>query len=243
MKPYYEHKGITIYHGDCLEILPKLNISPNMLLTDPPFGINFKYKSHDDSPDNYGEWLWQRIEIAENLCNPGSIIFIYQAMPNVKKFSLWFPRDYRIFAAAKNFVQMRPCPMQYSYDPCIVWWKEGAKPYSRGTLSRDFHIGNTANTINRKRGYVKGHPCPRPIDQIRHIIYQWSKDDSLILDPFMGSGTSLVAAKELNRKAVGIEIEKEYCEIAIRRLAQEVLNLNITTQCTRPSGAEAPSGG
>ena len=226
MKPYFETENGKLYHGDCLEILPELE-PVDLVLTDPPYGIGFQYDVHKDNPKGYGEWLWRRIETAESKVAPGGMVFVYQAMPNCKHFSVWFPREYRIFAAAKNFVQMRPTAMQYAFDPCIVWWKDGAKPFAKGTASRDFHIGNTANTMNRGAGQAKGHPCPRPLDQIIHILDQWSAEQSLVLDPFFGSGTTGVACEELGRKWIGIEISEKYCEIAALRIEKETQQLRL----------------
>lgn len=155
------------------------------------------------------------------MCNPGSPVFVWQAMPNIRRFSEWFPREWRLFAAAKNFVQMRPTPMQFSYDPVVVWWTPGEKPWAAGTASRDFHIADTSPSTRRPGSpdYVEGHPCPRPLGQVRHIIDQWVKPSGTVLDPFAGSGTTLVAAKMTGRDAIGMEIDPVYCEIARRRIA------------------------
>jgi DNA modification methylase len=64
------------------------------------------------------------------------------------------------------------------------------------------------------------HPCARPLDQLEHIVEQWAKPHGTILDPFCGSGTTLVAAKKLGRHFLGFEISEQYCEIARRRLAK-----------------------
>ena len=221
MTPYYDEDGITIYHGDCREVLPTLGVV-DAVVTDPPFGIGFTYVSHRDSPEGYGEFLWAVIEQAERRCAPGSPVFVWQAMPNVKRFSEWFPREWRLFVAAKNFVQMRPVAMQYACDPVVVWWTAGAKPWSAGTANRDFHIGDTAGVISGLT-HQKGHPCPRPLDQVTHMVAQWVRPGGTVLDPFVGSGTTLRAAKDVGRKAIGIEIEERYCEIAAQRLAQRVL--------------------
>jgi len=208
--------------GDCIEIMKTLpDNSVDAVITDPPFGINFKYSQHNDSPIGYGKWLWSAIEGAERICRPGGAIFVWQAMPNVRYFSGWFPRNYRIFAACKNFVQMRKTAMQYSFDPVIVWWKEGGDIYYKGTAGRDYFIANTSPSCRKKGSinYVDGHPCPRPLDQVLHIVDQWVRPGSTILDPFMGSGTTGVSAKMLGNKFVGIEIDDNYYKIAEARIA------------------------
>ena len=227
MTPYYQTELGKLYHGDCLEIMPHLE-PVDLVLTDPPYGINFKYESHNDSPNGYGEWIWKCIEQAEGKVVDGGMILVYQAMKNIRYLHKWFPREWRLFIAIRNFIQMMPCAMQYAVDPCVVWWKGSKKPYSRGTSSRDFHIGNTSPSSYRKGiRNAKGHPCPRPLDQIEHIIYQWSPDNSIILDPFLGSGTTAIACERLNRRWIGIEIEEKYCEIAAKRIEMERSQLKL----------------
>jgi DNA modification methylase len=208
----------TLYLGDCLEILPTLD-KVDAVVTDPPYGIDFKYESHDDTIDGYGDWLWSVLKLCESRCSEHSPIFVWQAMPNIRYFTEWFPRKWRIFAAAKNFVQMRPTAMQYSFDPVVVWWTDGeSKPWSMGEKTRDFHIANTAPVISNPNNPEKKHPCPRPLDQMEHVIGQWVKPDRIALDPFMGSGTTGVACANLGRKFIGIEIEEKYFDIACERI-------------------------
>lgn len=234
IRPYYEEDGIVIYHADCRDVLNQLPpcFRVDGLVTDPPFGIGFTYQSHDDTADGYQAFVWGVIEKAESFLNPGSPVFVWQAMQNLKRFGEWFPRDWRLFSAAKSFVQMRPTAMQWAVDPVLVWWTDGAKPWSDGTSTRDFHVAQNAGTIASKT-WEKGHPCPRPLDQVEHIVAQWVKPGATILDTFMGSGTTLVAAKRLGRKAIGIEIEERYCEIAVKRLAQGALPLEMTVEESR----------
>ena len=211
---------VTLYLGDCLDILRALPAGcVDAVVTDPPYGIGFKYASHDDTPNGYGEWLWSILAESERLCSSGSPVFVWQAMQNVRHFAEWFPRDYRIFAACKNFVQMRPTAMQYAFDPVIVWWTPGAV-YSAGTLSRDWHVGNTANTLNRGNGEAYGHPCARPLEQVAHIVEQWVSPGATVLDPFMGSGTTGVACVRTGRRFIGIEIDPTYYAIAERRIRE-----------------------
>ena len=219
MKPYYEEPGIDIYHGDCRDILPSLP-KVDLVLTDPPYGIGFKYESYEDNPALYEDLMkWLVIEINRLLLEGGSA-FVWQAIKNVRLWPNYFPEDFRIFAAIKNFCQFRPTPIQFSWDPVIFWHK--GKPSGEPIAGmRDYHIGNTAKYIAEPS---LGHPCPRPLDTVSYIISIFPNAQT-ILDPFMGSGTTLRAAKDLGRKAIGIEIEEKYCEIAARRMQQEVLAL------------------
>jgi site-specific DNA-methyltransferase (adenine-specific)/modification methylase len=109
--------------------------------------------------------------------------------------------------------------MQYSFDPVVCWWTKG-KAWSAGSATRDFHIANTAPVIGQASNIERGHPCPRPLDQVTHIINQWVRPNSICLDPFMGSGTTGVAAIQLGRKFIGIEREPKYFDIACKRIEQ-----------------------
>src|SRR5271166_4612315 len=115
----------TLYLGDCREILPTLG-NVDAVVTDPPYGIGFKYHSHDDSPDSYDggydAWLMGIIGSAEALLPPGAPVFVWQASKGLRHFSTRFPRDWRLYVAAKNFVQMRPTAMQWTWDSVVVWW-------------------------------------------------------------------------------------------------------------------------
>lgn len=214
MIPYYEEPGITIYHGDCREILPQLE--GNSLITDPPYGINWGRATWDDDHDTYPklmQWLSKEGERIQGW------VFIFQAMRNCHRWNAWFPAGWRIFAACKNFAQIRPTGVWHSWDPVIFWNSGPNSVRNSDCVNRDYHVGNVAGVFGEK----SDHPSPRPLDTMKHIIGIATKPGQTIIDPFMGSGTTLRAAKDLGRKAIGIEIEEKYCEIAVKRLQQEVL--------------------
>jgi site-specific DNA-methyltransferase (adenine-specific) len=219
VKPYYEDtaSGITIYHGDCREVLPELATGrATAVVTDPPFGIGFYYGTYQDDPVTYPDMMRAWIMEASRIVGDGPF-FVWQAMPNAPRWHEWFPQDFRIFAACKGFVQFRPHAVQNSWDPVVFWGS------ARGTARhrRDFHVQALAPFgANRPR---REHPCARPLEQVRYIVEIATAISDVVLDPFMGSGTTLRAAKDLGRKAIGIEIEERYCEIAAKRLAQEVM--------------------
>jgi DNA modification methylase len=216
-KPYYEHAGITIYHGDCREILPHLP-KVDLVLTDPPYGIGYaKYESHDDDIAGYPELLRQTIPIAESLLSNGWCC-VFQAAKLAHKWSEWFGDKWRLMALPKTFVQiLAGIGPKWATDYCLVW--PVGTPLTERGKGRDWFVCETSDMSKRP----KGHPCPRPLNGMRYLVDVFSTQGSLILDPFMGSGTTLVAAKQLGRRAIGIEIEEKYCEIAVKRLSQEML--------------------
>lgn len=209
-----------LYLGDCREILPGLGVV-DAVITDPPYGIGFEYESHIDTPEGYGEFIWSVMSSAEKLCSPGSPLFVWQAQSNFKNFAAWFPRDWRIFVAAKNFVQMRKVLMQHAYEPVVVWWTEGdgwRQDKDSGWTNRDWFVANSAGVISDVGSLQKQHPCPRQVDQMIYVVANWAKPDSVVLDPFMGSGTTGVACANLGRKFIGIEIEPKYFDLACKRI-------------------------
>ena len=208
--------------GDAADVLPVL-APVDALITDPPYGIDFPYASYDDTPVGYGPWLWSIVEQAEALCTPGAPVFVFQAMPNVRRFAEWFPRDFRLYAAAKNFVQLRPVVMQHAYDPVVCWWTPGdawASDKESQSVNRDFFVANTNVAFVQKENLARQHPCPRPLDQMRRLVETWVRPGGVVLDPFMGSGTTGVACVGLGRAFVGIDINLRYFDLACQCIAQ-----------------------
>ncbi len=229
MKPYYQDKWITIYHGDCREILPQLNVKADALITDPPFGIGFTYQEVEkhNNPESYWHWLKPIYESCLTKLNLGAFIAIWQAQLYFKHFWEWFGDGIHIYIGAKNFVQLRKTAIQYGYDPIVVKYKNGASPLRPEKPSRniDFFVSNTAKWVTQTESIIRQHPCPRPLDQVIQLIENFVILSGLILDPFLGSGTTCFCAKKLNRRCIGIEIEEKYCDIAARRCSQEVMEL------------------
>lgn len=226
MTPYYEQDGITIYHGDCREVLPNIGLVDHVL-TDPPYGIGYeKYLSHNDDPEPYGGFIWSVIESAEHITAPSGSVTVFQSVDTARRWADWFPRDWQIIALPKSFTQMGREFLARGCD-FALWWPLADHPTNpqkwQPIPSRNWYVSRqVANTANRP-----DHPCPRGIDTMKYLVSVMCAPDSLVLDCFSGSGTTLLAAKELGRRAIGIEIEERYCEIAAKRLAQRVLPLEM----------------
>ena len=219
MRPYYEHAGITIYHGDCREILPTLQ-KVDLVLTDPPYGIGYsKYITHVDDPTKYSFLLRDVVPVAESLLDNGWFC-IFQAAKLAYRWTEWFGDKWRLISMPKTFVQILPTEgPTWATDYALLW--PIGKPKTNRGRGRDWFVCETSDMSKRP----SGHPCPRPLNGILYLSEILSLSGDTILDPFMGSGTTLVAAKQLGRSAIGIEIEEKYCEIAAKRLSQEVLPL------------------
>lgn len=220
--PYYQDDAVTIYHADCREIMPIL--AADAMVTDPPFGIGWSRGTWDDSPEAYPQLMRWLVATSKDMV--GGWCFVFQAMPNVARYHEWFPDGWRIFAACKNIAQIRPTGVWHSWDPVIFWRNStrNSTPNSTrnsGHVNRDYFVGNVAGVLAEK----PKHPCPKPLDTMRHIVQLAAPKQGLIIDPFAGSGTTLRAAKDTGRKAIGVEIDERYCEIAARWMQQEVLAL------------------
>jgi site-specific DNA-methyltransferase (adenine-specific) len=209
VKPYYEHAGITIYHGDCRDILPNLNA--DILITDPPYGYRFSSNrdsshrgqeiknDHDTSARDYA------IEISGE---PWACFGSWKVTPP---------------AGAKTAIVWDKGPASGMGDLSIPWkcsWEIIWIAGSGWSGKRDEGVLRGHRVITwESRGRL--HINEKPITLLGELIRK--APPGIIIDPFIGSGTTLRAAKDLGRRAIGIEIEEKYCEIAAKRLAQEVL--------------------
>lgn len=216
MTPYYADDHVTLYHGDCREVLPTL--TGDAIVTDPPYGIGWSRATWEDGPEAYPALMGWLVAESQRI---GGWCFVFQAMLNCARWHEWWPPGWRIFAACKNFAQIRPTGVWHSWDPVIFWHSGPNSGPNSGHVNRDYHVGNVAGVFREKAE----HPTPRPLDTMQHIVQLAAASGQIILDPFAGSGTTLIAAKSVGRKAIGVEIEERYCEIAADRLRQEVLGL------------------
>ncbi len=208
MKPYYEHAGITIYHGDCRDVLPTLR-DFNMTLADPPYNVGLAYGRGfvDSMPlDEYRrfnrEWFCHCFARGTVLITPGTSNLSYWATLDPSWFYCW--------TTASNTPGGRAA-MRLGWEPLVAFGFP-KKPFGTDVL----------NYAIRVQEGVGQHPCPKPMGLFKTCIERFSEEYETVLDPFMGSGTTLRAAKDLGRRAIGIEIEERYCEIAAKRMEQEV---------------------
>jgi site-specific DNA-methyltransferase (adenine-specific) len=199
----------TLYLGDARELMETID-AVDAVVTDPPFGIGFSYDTHDDKPSEYEALLLPVVGLAQEITNGGPCFF-WQSMKTAGQWHKWFPADYRIFAACKAFVQLRPVEIQYSWDPVIFWGcASGKNPES----IRDWHVQSTPN-FGAGRESID-HPCPRPLEQVEYIVSGLRV--ASVLDPFMGSGTTGLACLSQGKRFVGIEIDPKYFDVACARI-------------------------
>lgn len=227
MKPYYSHGGITIYHGDCRDVISHVE-SGASIVSDPPYGMNADTDSKrftgGDAPNNRnrGEGrTWDRIIGDDKPFDPAP----WLAYPRVV---LWGANHYgQRLPVGTTLVWIKKHDHLFGTflsDCEIAWMKGGHGVYAfRRSFPPPARINEGVD------GLTAAHQTQKPL-----ALMEWCIDKvgapigSMVFDPFMGSGTTLVAAKNGGRCAVGCDLLESNCEIAARRLAQEVLPLGMS---------------
>jgi site-specific DNA-methyltransferase (adenine-specific) len=220
MRPYYEHGGIQIFHGDCREILP--HVSADAMVTDPPYGVLL-------GETGFGQERLSERQPYTKFRDDES--YLRQVvLPGIQ---IGLSRVTRAVITPGNrngYLYPKPSDVGVWYNPAgtsrgkwgwilahlIFYYGDDPRMGTQATASSTWGNNDSIKGID--------HPCPKPLKFTKWLVTKASLPEETILDPFCGSGTTLEAAKELNRRAIGIEIEERYCEIAAKRLSQEVFN-------------------
>ncbi len=203
MKPYYQDDWVTIYHGDCREVLPELE-AVELLLTDPPYGVLADSGSaatrRSGGKKTDGKISWDIRPSQETL-------------------------ELMMLMADKQMI-WGGCHLNLGPTFGYLVWDKKIDGLNFGEVEFCWTNMKFAPRIFRYRAVGvdggKVHPTQKPESLMRFCMIH-SETQGNVLDPFMGSGTTLRAAKDLKSHAIGIEIEEKYCEIAARRMSQEVL--------------------
>ncbi len=192
MRPFYEDEAVTLYCGDCRDVLPTL-APVDLILTDPPYGIyacGGKWGRKSDL-----QWDRAPIDDIAAICAAGREQIIwggnYYALPPSRGWLVWFKRDSVPTAASVE----------------LAW------------TSFDMNARLIDHTIAATNAERVGHPTQKP-ERVMAWSLGFAPNAQTILDPFAGSGTTLVAAKRLGRKAIGIELSPAYCDVIVSRLRQ-----------------------
>jgi site-specific DNA-methyltransferase (adenine-specific) len=221
MIPYYDDQGITIWHGDCRDVLPRIGGTTDLLLTDPPYGVTY------ESNMAVGRGRMPITNDGTRL----SLALYREVLPQIDAHHvLWFTR-WDAWPDVWGILGHR-----YPIRGLLVWDKgsPGMGDLDHWGCSYELVASAGAGKLTGGRdGSVlrftgvspnqRNHPTEKPVSLLSYLITKLAPMS--VLDPFMGSGSTLRAAKDRGVPAVGIESEERYCEIAARRLAQEVLPL------------------
>lgn len=226
MQPYFEGDGIRIYHGDCRDVLAQLpKPCIDLVLTDPPYGVSFVSARR------------ARRTGAEPIANDESLDCVRETLPLCADL-LKDDRHFYYFASMDETLgEAVAClPESIKFRRLLVWDKGSM---GMGDLKEDYgqqceaiiyaakgrlplYGGRPTNLLRFDRGGTSwDHPTQKPVPLCSFLIGKSTQPGQIVLDPFMGSGTTLVAAKGLGRKAIGVECEEKYCELAARRLDEK----------------------
>ncbi len=246
--PYYNHGGITIYHGDCLKVWPVLTETFDAIICDPPYGItNCKWDMViplDQMWAQVKRTTSERAAIVFNAAQPFSSALVMSNLAWFKYERIWekttptgfLNANKRPLVSHENILVF--CQGQGVYNPQM---RKGKKYTKKGTRTKlpDSYNSFTVEPVksyhaeryprscqqykyDKERSSVgakqKRHPTQKPLSMIRDLVRTYTNPGDLILDFTMGSGTTLVAAMLEGRRAVGIEIDEEYCALAVERM-------------------------
>lgn len=231
MKPYYDEGGITIHHGDARDVLPTLpRGGADMILTDPPYGVAWRGRGGqgfglivgDDGAVPIAEWVRPALRALKHkrhlyvfgLSDWGDLpiggrcdLVWDKEMTGLGDLSLpWGPSHERIAFGV--------------YVSCASRLADGG-----GRLSARMRKGSVLRAPRANARAVTRHPTEKPVAILREMIESSSRLGETVLDPYMGCGSTLVAARLEGRHAIGIEIDENYCRIAVERLRQQALPL------------------
>jgi site-specific DNA-methyltransferase (adenine-specific) len=221
MPLYYERSNIRIHHGDCLSILPELPAeSVDFVLTDPPYLVDYKGRWDGDKRAIVGDDdpAWLRPAFAElfRVLKDDTFAVSFYGWPHADVFVGTFKEvGFRLvshLAFVKNVWGLGRFTRGQHETAYLL--AKGKPPAPASGISDVFEW-------TRERDPV--HPNQKPEGALRKILSTYAAEGGLVLDPFMGSGSTFVAAKSLGMSGLGIEIEERYCRLAVSRLAQEVL--------------------
>jgi len=213
MTPYFERDGITIYCGDCLEVMPQLAGPMDLCLTDPPYGIGIcgnanhfgiaTYASRQATNETWDNQIPTK-EVFRHIFRLSKNQIVFGANYFWEYF--YSSQCYIIWDKRGNLPDVPFCDMEFAWTSFVT------KPSKRYLVIQHGFITDSKED--------RVHPTQKPLILFTRIMNDFSDLNHLILDPFMGSGTTLVAAQNEGRRAIGIELSEEYCRIAVDRLRQ-----------------------
>jgi len=249
MQPYYDHAGITIFNADCIEAMATLpDASIDAVITDPPYGTT---ACSWDTPIPFAP-MWEQLK---RITRPRGAIVLFGSQPFTSALVMSNPAMFRydwVWEKVKATGHLNAARRPMRQHENILVFGDGGTVYNpQGIVVGNFRtgcpakrlrhsiygqerhhthvstIGNFPKTIIRiEMEYPTQHPTQKPLTLLSYLIRTYTNPGDTVLDFTVGSGTTLRAAKDSGRRAIGIEIDERYCEIAARRLSQEVFDLS-----------------
>lgn len=235
--PYWTDGQFTVYHGDARLILPQLDLSTvDITIADPPYNLDLPYGGSRGADGltgaSYEAWseAWFRVA-------PQPLV----TFCGTKNLAMWHRIEEPTWVGAwhkPNAAGGNPMKGFAAWEPVLFYGKPNAPvrhdAWSVALTAQEY--GSDRNTprpgkirtngvANHGKVQTGRHPCPKPLPLLWRIVEATTQVGHVVLDPFVGSGTTLRAAKDLGRCGIGIDKEEEYCQMTVDRLQQEVLAL------------------
>lgn len=217
MRPYYEQDGIMIYHGDCREVLDVSAQGAWSVVTDPPYGTGQKI-AYDVYRDYMPEWTALMTWLLDLTC-PTVFTMSHSRLFDLPKRPQWVGCWDKVYTGGIVHVGASP-----SWEP-ICFYNLPAGDRGKPRWDDIFRVPPHGHPFNRATE-ASGHPCPKPVALYKRLIRVLP--EGVVVDPVMGSGTTLRAAKDLGRKAIGCDVSEKYCEIGAKYLSQGALPMEFS---------------
>jgi DNA modification methylase len=238
VKPYYSDDSVTIYHGDVLDVLAEVEPTVDAVVTDPPYASGTRLEAHKSASGamlRAGRFADRPIEL-DQMTTTG---FVWLLRGVAARCRHLLPDG----GSFLSFIDWRQWPnLVGALETCnlrvqgMVVWDKGSMGLGNGFRSQHelichaskgvptIHDKGCGNVLHAGRVDPVDHPSPKPVGLLSRMIEVVTPYDGVVLDPFMGSGSTLRAADDVGRRSIGIEVEERYCEIAAQRMAQKVLD-------------------
>ena len=244
---FYQDDWATIYCGDCLEIMPLMEPeSVDLVVTDPPYNVSnngakivrgegTRFDGGDINLD-FGDWdknsiIWENyLFLIPKILTMNGVYISFSEKIVIGFMTKWLKENGHTIRHIGAMIKSNPAPQARR-----VKWQNGVELFFVSTRNNgeghhfQYQLGQSPDWFMTNNCYEHLHPTQKPMECINWMISYWSFKNDLVFDPFLGSGTTCVAAKNLNRKSIGIEINPKYCEIAVKRLRQEVFDFRKET--------------
>lgn len=236
MKPYYEDDLVKLYHGDCLEVLRRLpDASIDSVVTDPPYKLSQEYSATTD-PDNLlaVASIWPVAAEMARVAKPGALCALFYDT-RILPLALTAMADagWKYLRALTLYRRWGNASLVHGWmstsDFVLIFVKPGGKPTYHGRPFHDVYVRDKAEPVSY------GHPAQKPLEHVSQIVARIAPEGGSVLDPYMGSGTTGVAALATGRRFVGVEMSAEFFQVAHERIA--------ATAAPEPPGADTLFGG
>lgn len=213
MKPYFERAGITLYHGDCREVLPGLKDGAAVVVTDPPYGVALNMgwggRHGDCEIAGDGDTAVRDAALGLCACMPCVVFGSWKIArpPDVRALLVWEKGEHTGMGDLS-------IPWKPNTEEIYIIGSGFLGPRTSSVLRHAAVTGCVGEVTSRH------HPTEKPVSLMQALLAKCPP--GVILDPFAGSGSTLVAALRMQRKAIGIELEEKYCEVAAKRIEREL---------------------